>query len=255
LKTEPILKIVELSKNFGGVKAVDKISFEVYQGDFLGIIGPNGAGKTTLLNLITGFLKPDAGKVFYRGKNITGLAPHRISELGIARTLQMVRPFYHLPAYKNIIIPLCSPRALKMSGSKYGERDDIALDYLEEVGFERDTSVPYKPAGVLPHGYVKRLELARALAMQPELLVLDELFSGMSMSEVASTMFIIERLKERGITVVMVEHRIKELVRVANKLLLMNFGQKIIEGSPNEVVSSPLAIEAYLGSSEEVERR
>lgn len=255
MKTEPILKVVELRKNFGGVKAVDNMSLEVYERDFLGIIGPNGAGKTTLLNLITGFLKPDAGKVFYRGKNITGLAPHRISELGIARTLQMVRPFYHLPAYKNIIIPLCSPRALKLSGSKYGERDDIALDYLEEVGFERDTSVPYKPAGVLPHGYVKRLELARALAMQPELLVLDELFSGMSMSEVASTMFIIERLKERGITVVMVEHRIKELVRVANKLLLMNFGQKVIEGSPTEVVSSPLTIEAYLGSSEEVEQR
>lgn len=252
MKTEPILRVSELSKNFGGISAVDNVSFEVYEGDFFGIIGPNGAGKTTLLNLITGFLKPDSGKVFYKGKNITGLAPHKISELGIARTLQMVRPFYHLPAYKNVIIPLCSPRALKMSGSGYGERDDIALDYLEEVGFERDTSVPYKPAGVLPHGYVKRLELARALAMQPELLLLDELFSGMSMSEVASTMFIIERLKQKGITIIMVEHRVKELIRVTNKLMLMNFGQKVIEGSPIEVVSSPLAVEAYLGSSQEV---
>lgn len=254
MKEEPILIVSELSKNFGGVKAVDSVSFNVYRGDFFGIIGPNGAGKTTLLNLITGFLKPDGGKVFYKGRNITGLAPHKISELGIARTLQMVRPFYHLPAYKNVIIPLCSARALKMSGSRYGERDDIALDYLEEVGFERDTSVPYKPAGVLPHGYVKRLELARALAMQPELLLLDELFSGMSMSEVASTMFIIERLKQKGITIIMVEHRVKELIRVANRLMLMNFGQKVIEGSPIEVVSSPLAVEAYLGSSQEVEQ-
>lgn len=254
MKEEPILIVSGLSKNFGGVRAVDNVSFEIYRGDFFGIIGPNGAGKTTLLNLITGFLKPDGGKVFYKGKDVTKLAPHAISELGIARTLQMVRPFYHLPAYKNVIIPLCSPRALKMSGSRYGERDDIALDYLEEVGFERDTSVPYKPAGVLPHGYVKRLELARALAMQPELLLLDELFSGMSMSEVASTMFIIERLKQKEITIIMVEHRVKELIRVANRLMLMNFGQKVMEGSPIEVVSSTLAVEAYLGSSQEVEQ-
>lgn len=253
MNAEPMLKVVDLSKHFGGVKAVDDVSFEVNEGEFLGIIGPNGAGKTTLLNLITGFLKRDSGKVFYRGKNITGLSPYKICELGIARTLQMVRPFYGLPAFKNIIIPLCSPRAIKKSGAEYGERDDIALDYLEEVGFERDSSVPYKPAGVLPHGYVKRLELARALAMQPDLLVLDELFSGMSMSEVASTMFIIERLRERGMTIIMVEHRVKELVRVADRLLLLNFGTKVIEGSPMNVVNSPLAIEAYLGSSEEVE--
>lgn len=254
MNSTPVLKIENLTKNFGGVCAVNAVQFDVYQGDFLGIIGPNGAGKTTLLNLITGFLKPDSGKILYRDKNITGWKPHKICELGISRTLQMVRPFYHLPAYKNVIIPLCSPRALKFSGSKYGERDDIALDYLEEVGFERDTSVPFKPAGILPHGYVKRLELARALAMQPELLVLDELFSGMSMSEVASTMFIIEKLREKGITIIMVEHRVKELIRVANRLLLLNFGQKIMEGPPSQVVTSPEAIKAYLGTSEEVER-
>ncbi|MFC1822155.1 ABC transporter ATP-binding protein [Thermodesulfobacteriota bacterium] len=253
LSPEPILSVANVTKNFGGVRAVDAVNFELGEGEFLGIIGPNGAGKTTLLNLITGFLKPDTGKIFYRAKNITGLKPYKIAELGIARTLQMVRPFYNLPAYKNIVIPLCSPRALRMSGSKYGERDDIALDYLEEVGFERDTSVPYKPAGILPHGYVKRLELARALAMQPELLVLDELFSGMSMSEVASTMFIVERLREKGMTIMMVEHRVKELIRVADRLILMNFGAKIAEGPPMDIVNSPVAIEAYLGSSEEVE--
>jgi len=254
LTTTPILKLDSISKSFGGVRAVDSVSFEVNEGDFLGIIGPNGAGKTTLLNLVTGFLKPNTGTVFYRGKNITGWQPHKICELGVARTLQMVRPFYHMPAYKNIIIPLCSTRALKLSGSRYGEKDDIALDYLEEVGFERDTSVPFKPAGILPHGYVKRLELARALAMQPELLVLDELFSGMSMSEVASTMFVIEKQREKGITIIMVEHRVKEMVRVANRLLLLNYGKLIVEGSPLEVVSSPEAIQAYLGTSAEVER-
>jgi branched-chain amino acid transport system ATP-binding protein len=251
LSIQSILKVESLSKRFGGVTAVDSVSFEVFEHDFLGIIGPNGAGKTTLLNLITGFLKPNSGKVYYRGKNITGWQPYRIAELGIARTLQMVRPFYHLPAYKNVIIPLCSPRALKLSGSKYGERDDIALDYLEEVGFERDTSVLYKPAGILPHGYVKRLELARALAMQPDLLVLDELFAGMSMSEVASTMFVIEKIREKGITIIMVEHRVKELVRVSNRLLLLNYGQKIMEGRPHDVISSKEAITAYLGASDE----
>lgn len=254
MSTKPILAVDSLSKHFGGLTAVDSVSFNVYENDFLGVIGPNGAGKTTLLNLITGFLTPNSGKVFFRGKNITGMAPYKIAELGIARTLQMVRPFYHLPAYKNVIIPLCSPRALKLSGSKYGERDDIALDYLEEVGFERDTSVPYKPAGILPHGYVKRLELARALAMQPDLLVLDELFAGMSMSEVASTMFVIEKIRAKGITIIMVEHRVKELVRVSNRLMLLNYGQKIMEGKPADVISSSEAITAYLGASEEVEK-
>ena len=254
MSTKPILSVEGLSKHFGGVVAVDSVSFDVYEHDFLGIIGPNGAGKTTLLNLITGFLKPNSGKVFFRGKNITGSAPYKIAELGIARTLQMVRPFYHLPAFKNVIIPLCSPRALRLSGSKYGERDDIALDYLEEVGFERDTSIPYKPAGILPHGYVKRLELARALAMQPDLLVLDELFAGMSMSEVASTMFVIEKIRDKGITIIMVEHRVKELVRVSNRLLLLNYGRKIMEGKPADVISSKEAITAYLGASEEVEK-
>ena len=253
MSCESVLKLNRVSKDFGGVRAVDTVSFEVHTGDFLGIIGPNGAGKTTLLNLITGFLKPSEGRISYKGRNITGWQPHKICELGVARTLQMVRPFYHMPAYKNIIIPLCSARALKLSGSRYGEKDDIALDYLEEVGFERDTSVPFKPAGILPHGYVKRLELARALAMQPELLVLDELFSGMSMSEVASTMFVIEKQRQKGITIIMVEHRVKELVRVANRLLLLNYGKVIIEGSPMEVVNSPEAMQAYLGTSAEVE--
>ncbi|MGD0856539.1 MAG: ABC transporter ATP-binding protein [Dehalococcoidia bacterium] len=254
MSTQPILRVEGLSKHFGGLSAVSSVSFDVCEHDFLGIIGPNGAGKTTLLNLITGFLKPNSGKVFFRNKDITGMAPYKIAELGIARTLQMVRPFYQLPAYKNVIIPLCSPRSLKFSGSKYGERDDIALDYLEEVGFERDTSVPFKPAGVLPHGYVKRLELARALAMQPDLLVLDELFAGMSMSEVASTMFVIEKIRDKGITIIMVEHRVKELVRVSNRLMLLNYGQKIMEGKPSDVISSKEAITAYLGASEEVEK-
>jgi branched-chain amino acid transport system ATP-binding protein len=171
----PLLQVSNLNKQFGGVKAVDSVSFELHQGEIMGIIGPNGSGKTTLVNLITGFVKPDTGKVTYQGKEITGWMPYRIATLGIARTFQMVKPFYQLPAFKNLIIPLYSPRVKRLSGGKYGDRDAIALDLLEEVGFERDSFVPYKVASVLPHGYLKRMELARCIAMRPELMILDVL--------------------------------------------------------------------------------
>jgi len=249
---ETILRVEGLSKRFGGVVAVEDVSFELGRGELLGIIGPNGSGKTTLVNLITGFVKPDSGKVIYQGRNITGKMPYRIAELGIARTFQMVRPFYQLPAYKNLIIPLYSPRVRRLRGGKYGERDDVAVDLLEEVGFERDSFVPYKVAASLPHGYLKRLELARCLALRPELLILDELFSGMSMSEVASTLPIIERLNEEGLTIIMVEHRLRELFRVADRVIVLNFGRKIADGPPRQVMESEEVKAAYLGSEAEV---
>jgi len=248
---ETILRVEGLSKRFGGVVAVEDVSFELKRGELLGVIGPNGSGKTTLVNLITGFVKPDSGRVIYQGRNITGKMPYRIAELGIARTFQMVRPFYQLPAYKNLIIPLYSPRVRRLRGGKYGERDDVAVDLLEEVGFERDSFVPYKVAASLPHGYLKRLELARCLALRPELLVLDELFSGMSMSEVASTLPIIERLNEEGLTIIMVEHRLRELFRVADRVIVLNFGRKIADGPPQEVMESEEVRAAYLGSEAE----
>lgn len=249
---ETILRVEGVSKRFGGVVAVEDVSFELKRGELLGVIGPNGSGKTTLVNLITGFVKPDSGRVIYQGRNITGKMPYRIAELGIARTFQMVRPFYQLPAYKNLIIPLYSPRVRRLRGGKYGERDDVAVDLLEEVGFERDSFVPYKVAASLPHGYLKRLELARCLALRPELLILDELFSGMSMSEVASTLPIIERLNEEGLTIIMVEHRLRELFRVADRVIVLNFGRKIADGPPRQVMESEEVKAAYLGSEGEV---
>ena len=248
---DSFLKVEGLSKRFGGVTAVDDVSFELQPGDFLGLIGPNGSGKTTLVNLITGFIKPSSGKVTYRGKNITGKMPYTIANLGIARTFQMVKPFYHMAAYKNLIIPLYSPRVKKLTGGKYGERDHVAIDLLEDVGFERDSAVPYKTAGSLPHGYLKRMELARAIALRPDLIILDELFSGMSMSEVASTMPIIERLQEEGKTMVVIEHRLRELFRVANRVIVLNFGSKIADGTPQEVMESDAVKKAYLGSEAE----
>ncbi len=246
-----ILKVESTSKRFGGLLAVDKVSFHVEKGELLGIIGPNGSGKTTLVNLITGFVRPDSGKVFFRGSDITGKKPYHIAELGMARTFQMVKPFYQLPAFKNLIIPLYSPRVKKLRGGKYGERDDVAIDLLEEVGFERDSFVPYKMASSLPHGYLKRLELARCLALRSDLLILDELFSGMSMSEVASTLPIIERLNGEGRTIIMVEHRLRELFRVADRVIAVNFGRKIADGSPQEVMESETVKAAYLGTEAE----
>jgi len=252
VKAEPILKVEKISKHFGGVQAVQGVTFEINAGDFLGVIGPNGSGKTTLVNLITGFVKPDSGKVFYRGKEITGKMPYTIAGLGIARTFQMVRLFYNLPAFKNIIIPLCSPRVKKLRGGLYGERDETAVDLLDDMGFERDSFVPYKMAGSLPHGYLKRLDLTRALALRPELLILDEIFSGMSMSEVASTLPLIEKFNREGLSIIMIEHRLKELFRVVDRVMVLDFGHKIAEGSPQDVMNTEEVKKAYLGSEVEI---
>ena len=248
----PLLKVDRLTKRFGGVLAVYDVSFELKRGEFLGVIGPNGSGKTTLVNLITGFVKPTSGKVSFGGKNITGKMPYTIAGLGISRTFQMVRLFFNLPAYKNLIIPLCSARVKKLRGGKYGEKDDAAIDILDDLGFERDSFVPYKLAGSLPHGYLKRLDLARAMVLRPEILILDELFSGMSMSEVAGTLPLIEKFNEEGLTIVMIEHRLKELFRVVDRVMVLNFGEKIAEGDPREIMESQEVRKAYLGVDLEI---
>jgi ABC-type branched-subunit amino acid transport system ATPase component len=248
---EIMLEVQDLSKNFGGVKAVNQVSFQLARGGALGIIGPNGSGKSTLINLITGFVKLSSGQVHYRGQDITGWAPHKIVNLGVARSFQMAKPYYHMPVFKNLIIPLFSPRVRKLVGGKYGDRDEAAIHLLEDVGFERDSTVPYKSAGSLPHGYVKRLELARCLALEPDLIILDELFSGMSMSEVASILPFLERLREEGKTLVMVEHRLRELFRVVDRAIVLNFGHKIAEGTPEEIMNNEEVRKAYLGSEVE----
>jgi len=240
------LKIENLTKTFGGVVAVDHVSFSVEQGSLVGIMGPNGSGKTTTVNLITGFLRPDSGKVIFKDRDITGLRASRITNLGIGRTFQMVKPFYRLPAYKNLVVPLFSPRVKRMGGH-FGEKDSLALDILEDIGFERDSAVPYKPASVLPHGYLKRLEMGRVLALQSELIVFDELFSGLTLAEVASMLPMIQKLIDGGKTIIMVEHRLKELFKVAHKVIVLDQGKKIAEGAPRDVMKEPGVKKAYLG--------
>jgi len=243
-----LLRLRDISKSFGGVRAVVGVSFDLHKGELLGIIGPNGSGKTTLVNLITGFLSPDSGTIEYRGRNITGLMPYRIARLGIARTFQMARPFAELPAFKNLIIPLFSPRVKALAGGRYGDRDSVAKDLLEEVGFERESSVTYKAAGSLPHGYLKRLELAKCLALRADLIILDELFSGLSIAELASIVPIIEKLMVEGKTVVMIEHRLRELFRIANRVVVLNFGRAIAIGKPADVMEQDEVKQAYLGT-------
>jgi len=248
--SDVLLTVSGVSKHFGGVVAVDDVSFELKAGEIVGIIGPNGSGKTTLVNIITGFVRPDKGRVVFKKEDITGKPPYHITDVGIARTFQMIRPFYQLPAYKNLIPSLFSPRVRRLLGGKYGDRDAVAMDILEEVGFERDSSVPYKSARNLPHGYLKRLELGRCIALRPEVIILDELFSGMSIAEVTSTVPIIEKLRDEGIAIIMIEHRLRELFQITDHVLVFNFGRKIAEGAPEEVMNSNEVKEAYLGSEE-----
>ena len=224
MPTVSLLQISGLCKNFGGVQAVDEIGFNLAAGELLGVIGPNGSGKTTLVNLITGFVKPNRGRIVYNDEDITGKPPYKIVRRGIARTFQMVKPFYQLPAYKNMIVPLYSPRVKASAGGRFGDRDAVALDLLEEVGFERDAQVAYKAASVLPQGYLKRLELAKAIALEPDLLLLDELFSGLSLAEVAGMVPIIEKLRSEGRTIIMVTPE-DEVAAHAKRVIRLKDGQ------------------------------
>ncbi|MGB8428115.1 MAG: ABC transporter ATP-binding protein, partial [Desulfobacterales bacterium] len=248
----PILEVREVTKTFGGIIALNRISFDVREGEILGIIGPNGSGKTTVVNCITGFVKASSGHILFRGRDITGKPPHRIADMGVTRTFQIMRPYYSLPAYKNMVIPLFSPRARRTGGwrggGRLGDRNTVGIDILEEIGFERDSYVPYKLTATLPTGYLKRLELARCLALKPELIICDEVFSGLSMSEIASMVPLIERLQMDGITLIMIEHRLRELFKVTNRVMVLNFGEKLIEGTPAEVMADTRVREAYFGS-------
>lgn len=251
---KPLLKVENVNKKFGGVLALSQVSLEVFRGEIVGIIGPNGSGKTTFVNAITGFIKIDSGSIEFNGRDITRLAPHKIADMGLTRTFQVMRPYYSLPAYKNLIVPLFSPRARRTGGwrggGKMGSRDTVAVDILEEIGFERDSYVPFKTASSLPTGYLKRLELARCLALKPEMIICDEVFSGLSMSEMASMLPLIEKLQMEGMTLIMVEHRLRELFRLAKRVMVLNFGCKIAEGSPEEVMEHKEVKEAYFGSEE-----
>ena len=238
-----LLEVENLTKSFGGLTAVNNISFHVDKGEIVGLIGPNGAGKTTLFHLLTGFLKPDSGIVRFKSEDITGLEPHKIVNKGVSRTFQVVRPFRHLPVIANILVPLSSPRgSKKIEWLKTHERK--ALDMLEEVGL---TEMMLEPAENVAHGDLKRLEMARAIATEPELLLLDEPFGGLNPIETEYLIKSIQRLHLDGYTMIIVEHKLQALMRLVKRVLVLHYGQKIAEGSPKEIAENKKVIEVYMG--------
>jgi branched-chain amino acid transport system ATP-binding protein len=236
-----MLEVTSLSRNFGGLHAVRELSFRIAPGEFLGVMGPNGAGKTTLLNLITGYLRPSAGSIDFQGRSIAGRRPFEICRMGIARTFQVVRPFGEMSVLDNVIAGALFSRARGVSLADARERARIPL---ELTGLWQKRAVR---AGGLSIGEKKKLELARALATEPRLLLLDEVVSGLTESEMEDLVAVLARIHAAGTTILMIEHIVEVILRLSNRVLVLNFGQKLFEGTPREVVAHPAVVESYLG--------
>lgn len=250
--SEPFLVVDNLNKSFGGLRAVNNVSFSLKRDEILGLIGPNGAGKTTLLRLITGILKTDTGKVSYRGKRINGKAPWDIVNMGIACTFQNMRPFRKLPIIANVMVSCLSPRAMKR-GEWVKRIEAKAMDALEFAGI---SDMALEKASTLSQGDLKRLEVARAIATEPELLLLDEPFGGLSPAETELMAKSIKRLHKggrfgrlhsEGPAMIIVEHKLQQLMKIIDRIVVLNFGTVIADGPPDEVVNNQEVIQAYLG--------
>lgn len=236
-----MLKVSGLSKRYGGVTAISGLSFELARGEILGVIGPNGAGKTTLLNLITGYSVPNDGSILLEGKELRGLAPYEICRLGVARTFQVVRPFAEMTVNDNVMTGALFASDKWISAQSAAIRAEQALDM---VGLLHKRNVL---GGDLTIGEKKKLELARALATQSKLLLLDEVMSGLTGSEIDAIMDAIERVADSGVTILMIEHLVGVILALADRVLVLNFGRELFQGIPEEVIAHPDVIETYLG--------
>ena len=230
-----------VTKYFGGLAAVFEVDFHVDTGEVFGLIGPNGAGKTTLFNLISAALTPRSGAIRFKGKNITGLKPHQICRLGVARTFQTVKIFANMSVLDNVALGALFGASARMSSAD-AEKQATAL--LEFVGL---STLKEAPAKDLTLANQKRLEVAGALATQPELLLLDEIMAGLNPAEVAQAMELVARIRDRGVTIIMIEHVMKAIMNVCDRIMVLHHGQKIAEGMPQEIANSKTVIKVYLG--------
>lgn len=240
-----ILEVKNLTKKFGGLTAVNDFSFEIKRGEFVGLIGPNGAGKTTVFNLISGFDKPSSGSIRFDGIDITGLKPFKIVNLGIARTFQLVRSFKFLSLLDNVSVSCLSARG-KAFSKKIGT-EEYASSILTSVGLVDKATIP--PV-VLPHGDLRKLQIGKAIGTNPELLLLDEPFSGLSYEEKVGITDLIKKLHGDGVTIFMTGHVLRELMTLVPRVIAMHQGKFIIDGSPEEVANNKIVLEAYLGRGE-----
>jgi branched-chain amino acid transport system ATP-binding protein len=242
-----LLRVEGLAKRFGGLQAVDALSFELKEGAILGLIGPNGAGKSTVFNLIDGVIAPDAGRIVLRGADITGNPPYRVARMGLARTHQIVQPFANLTVLENCSVGACFGREeLPLARARMAAREAAVL-----VGLGEQLEAQ---AAQLTIAGKKRLELARALAARPTLLLLDEVLAGLNTPEVSGMLDTIRKIRDQGITIIMIEHIMHAIMNLSHRILVLNYGELIAQGTPQEVSQDAQVIEAYLGDPEMAEK-
>ncbi|RLE39001.1 ABC transporter ATP-binding protein [Candidatus Woesearchaeota archaeon] len=246
-----MLKVVGLSKSFGGVKAVQNCKFEIERGSIVGLIGPNGAGKTTVFNLITGFLKPDRGNIIYRRKNITNMPPHKIAQLGIGRTFQIIRLFPQLTVLENMLLAIPSNDSLFTSALQFRvvakeqkENIEKAMELLKFVGLDIKVNAL---AQNLSYGQQKLLEIARVLALDADLLLLDEPASGVNLTLLKKIAGLIKNMRKSGKTILLIEHNMDFVMKICDKVIAMDHGKEIAYGTPKQIQKNKLVLDAYLG--------